>query len=161
MYGVEILESNGPSKLRLVVIDERQIEEMKQNGTLKAAIDDLKAKLEFHRRKVQEIENALEALKSVSGDEGDYSTAVMHNKEFVRSGIAEAAATLIKRTQRPLHVQEIADALQAGGYVFKTDNPVGSVGPVLYQAADKGAYGLVRKPKNTYSIAEIEAKNAA
>lgn len=160
MYGVEIWESHGPNKLSFAVVDERQIQEMKQNGTLKAAIDDLRAKLEFHRKKVQEYETAIAALQSVSGEES-YSTAVMHNKEFARSGIAEAAATLIKRTQRPLHVQEIADALQAGGYVFKTDNPAGSVGPVLYQAADKGAYGLVRKPKNTYSTTEIETKNAA
>lgn len=159
MLNIELHETQGA--LQFVVISpelEKRVNEMKQNGTLKAAMDDLRTKLSFHQNKIAEIEKALDALKSITSDEtSDYQTAVMHPTEFANTGIAEAAVLLIKRANRPLHVKEIAGALGAGGYEFKTDNPLGSIAPVLYMAAKNKKHGIVNKGKNTYSISQVEA----
>jgi hypothetical protein len=160
MLNIELHETQG--ELNVVVLSpelKERMDEMKQNGTLQAAMDDLRAKISFHQSKIAEIEKALDALKSVASDETfEYQTAVMHPTEFAKTGIAEAAVMLIKRANRPLHVKEIAGALEAGGYKFKTDNPLGSIAPVLYMAAKNDKHGLINKGKNTYSITQIEAK---
>jgi hypothetical protein len=161
MVTLEIHESlQGTLSFAVVSTEfEKQVITMKQNGTLKAAMDDLREKLSFHETKAAEIRRALDALKSVASDESsDYQTAVMHPSEFAKAGIAEASVTLIKRANRPLHVKEIAGALEAGGYVFNTDNPIGSIAPVLYMAAKQKKHSLINMGKNTYSIAQIETK---
>lgn len=160
MYGIEFKDSEIQGGITYAVLTpefERLVNTMKQEGTLKAAMDDLKAKLDFHRKKAAEIEAALRALESVYSENGStYQTAVIHSQEFANTGIADAAVILIKRTHRPLHVREIAGALEAGGYVFKTENPIGSIAPVLYMAAKNKKHGLINKGKNTYSLSEIE-----
>jgi hypothetical protein len=160
MVSVEIHESlqDGPTFVVVGPKFEKRVNEMKQNGTLKAAMDDLREKRAFHQTKIAEIDKALDALKSVASDDtAEYQTTVMHPTEFAKAGIAEAAVMLIKRANRPLHVKDIAGALKAGGYTFKTDNPMGSIAPVLYMAAKNSKHGLVNKGKNTYSIIQIEA----
>ncbi len=157
MCGIEFYNSGSSHGLGFATLTpgfERWAANMKQDGTLKAAMDDLRAKLEFHRRKAGEIETALRALESVASDNGSApQTVVMHQAEFANAGIADAAVIMIRRAKRPLHVKEIAEGLQAGGYVFRTDNPLGSVAPVLYMAA-KSRKDLVKTGKNTYSIRE-------
>ena len=63
---------------------------------------------------------------------------------------------MIRRAKRPMHVSEIIKGLEAGGYHFRAKKPENSVAPVLYQAAEKGMHELVKKPKNTYSLKEVE-----
>jgi hypothetical protein len=156
---IEVRQLSPLNDSSFAVIDLEQINNMKRDGTLSAAMDELKAKLAFHRKKASEIETALQALESVTSDNSaDSQAAVMNDKEFANVGIAEAAALLIKRLNRPLHVNEITELLQAGGYVFKTEKPLSSVAPVLYMGASKHKYGLINKGKNTYSINAVEAQ---
>jgi hypothetical protein len=160
MLSIEVKESSVPGGVSFAVVNSEfgeMVNSMKQDGTLKAAMDDLRVKQAFHKKKVDEIEVALQALQSIASDGShEYQTVVMHDKEFAQAGIADAAATLIKRAKRPLHIKEITEALQAGGYVFKTDSPQGSVAPVLYTASKAKKYGLVNKSKNTYSTEEVD-----
>ena len=163
-FGLEIYQStSGGFTFGLVYPEfEKRVIQMKQDGTLKPAITELLDKASFHRRKAEEFENAARVLQSLSVDNGENrSTVVMHDKEFMTSGIAEATVILIKRSNRPLHVQEVVESLKAGGYRFKTNNPVGSVAPVLYMAAKNNKHGLINKGKNTYSLQEIEKHQAA
>ena len=135
------------------LITPERIAIMKQNGTLELAKADLRSKLDFHRKKVEEIEAAIRALDRVTTEPGSIT---VENKEFAALGIAEAAVKMIHRAKRPLHVKEIAQGLEAGGYTFKTGNPLGSIAPVLYMAARDKKYGLISKGKNTYSLTELE-----
>jgi hypothetical protein len=113
--------------------------------------------LDFHQQKATEIEVALHALKSVaSNGRSKLPTFAMDNREFADAGIARAAATLIKRSGKALHVKEIVEGLKAGGYTFRTSDPLGSVAPVLYMGAKKKKFGLVKAGKNTYSTEDVE-----
>jgi hypothetical protein len=133
---------------------------MIREGSLKETIADFRAERAEYVKKIEEIDSILKSLESrLNGKHGvTAQTMVIHNAEFVNTGIAEAAVTMIRRAQRPLHVKEIAEGLEAGGYKFKADNPLNSVGPVLFLADKHHKHGVVSKGKNTYSIKEIEDK---
>lgn len=131
---------------------------MIREGSLKETIADFRAERAEYVKKIEEIDGILKSLEArLNGKRGATAqTMVIHNAEFVNAGIAEAAVIMIRRAQRPLHVKEIAEGLEAGGYKFKADNPLNSVGPVLFLADKNGKHGIVGKGKNTYSIREIE-----
>jgi hypothetical protein len=131
---------------------------MIRENSLKQTIEDFRAERAGYVKKIEELDGLIKALESrLNGKNGTPSqTMVIHGTEFTNAGIAEAAVTMIRRAQRPLHVKEIAEGLQAGGYKFKSDNPLNSVGPVLFLADKNNKHGIVSKGKNTYSIREIE-----
>ena len=133
-------------------------EYMNSSKTIRDALDELRAKEAFHLKKAEEARTLIQGLESFgkNGDEQNKDTLVVHNQEFVNSGIAEAATIMIRRANRALHVSEIVKGLEAGGYHFKAKKPDNSVAPVLYLAASKRQHGLVKKPKNTYSLKEVE-----
>jgi len=135
-------------------------EYMNSSKTIKDALEELRAKEAFHVKKTEEIRALIQGLESFgrNGDEQNKDTLVIHGQEFMNTGIADAAATMIRRANRPLHVSEIVKGLEAGGYHFKAKSPENSVAPVLYLAASKKQYGLVKKPKNTYSLKEVEER---
>jgi len=146
-----------PSELKEWVTD------MEKHGKLKEAIDELRAQRASYVLKIEELDKAIKVLETVASSNGSSShgTMVVHGTEFTNAGIAEAAVTMIRRANHPLHVKEVTEGLLAGGYKFKSDNPLNSVGPVLYLAARDHKHGIVNKGGNTYSIEEIEkrAKN--
>jgi hypothetical protein len=130
-------------------------EDMIREDSLKHTIDDLRAERAQYLAKVEELDGIIKALeRRLSGNDGPVGVpaVAIHNKEFAGFGIAEAAATMIKRAHRALHVKEIEDGLRAGGYEFRTDKPLSSIAPVLYMAAKKKKFGLVNEGKNTYSL---------
>jgi hypothetical protein len=161
MLGIELYNLSGGINFAVLTAEfERWANDMKQNGTLKAAMDDLRSKLEFHRKKAVEIETALRALESVASDDSSsHQTVVMHGKEFANAGIADAAVIMLRRANRALHVKEIAEGLDAGGYEFKAKDPMSSIAPILYMSAKNKKHGIISKGKNTYSLKEIEDKN--
>jgi hypothetical protein len=131
---------------------------MIREDSLKQTIDDFRAERAGYVKKIEELDGLITALESrLNGKKGTApQTMVIHNAEFVDAGIAEAAVLMIRRANRPLHVKEIAQGLAAGGYKFKADNPLNSVGPVLFLADKNDKHGIVSKGKNTYSIKEID-----
>jgi hypothetical protein len=133
-------------------------EYMNNSKTIRDALQELRAKEMFYAQKLDAVKALIQGLESFgkNGDEQSNETLVIHGQEFMNIGIAEAAATMIRRAKRPLHVSEIITGLQAGGYHFKAKKPENSVAPVLYQAADKKQHGIVKMPKNTYTLKEIE-----
>jgi hypothetical protein len=130
-------------------------EAMIREDSLRQTIEDLRAERAQYVAKIEELDGILKGLEQrLSGKNGGAhsQTMAVHNKEFAGLGIAEAAVTMLKRANHPLHVKDIADGLRAGGYQFKTDKPLASVAPVLYMAAKRKKYGLVNEGKNTYSL---------
>ena len=133
-------------------------EYMSGSKKISDALDELRTKRAFHLKRAEEMNALIRGLESLTsnGDEQSGEGLSVRNGEFMDSGIAEAAVIMIRRANRPLHVREIADGLKAGGYHFKTTNPTNSVAPVLYMASEKEQHGIIKKPKNTYSLKEIE-----
>ena len=140
----------------------KEIEEweeyMSASKTIKDALQEFRAREAYHLKKIEEIRTLIQGLESYgrNGDDQNKDVLVVNGQEFINAGIAEAAAIMIRRAQRPMHVSEIIKGLEAGGYHFKAKKPENSVAPVLYQAADKGQHGIVKMPKNTYSLKGIE-----
>ena len=133
-------------------------DEMIREDSLKQTIEDFRAERAEYVKKIVDLDHLLAELEArLNGKKGSTSqTIVIHNAEFANAGIAEASVLMIRRANRPLHVKEIAEGLAAGGYKFKADNPLNSVGPVLFLADKNHKHGIVSKGKNTYSIKEIE-----
>ena len=133
---------------------------MNTSQTVKEMLQELEGRLAFHEKKANETRALIQGIRDIGKEENGHTkeTLVVHGQEFQNLGIAESASIMIKRANRPLHVSEIAKGLDAGGYHFRSKNPENSIAPVLYQAADKKIYGIVKKPKNTYTIEEIESR---
>ncbi len=131
---------------------------MNTSKTIKDALLELRVKEAFYVKKTEEVRALIQGLESFgrNGDEQDKEAWVINGQEFINTGIAEGAATMIRRAKRPMHVSEIIKGLEAGGYHFKAKKPENSVAPVLYLAANKGQHGIIKKPKNTYTLKEIE-----
>ena len=133
---------------------------MNTSQTVKEMLQELEGRLAFHEKKANETRALIQSIKDIGKEENGHAkeTLVVHGQEFQNRSIAESASIMIQRANRPLHVSEIAKGLDAGGYHFRAKNPGNSIGPVLYQAAEKKVHGIVKKPKNTYSIEEIESR---
>jgi hypothetical protein len=138
-------------------------EYMNTSKTIKDALLELRAKEAFYVKKAEEVRALIQGLESFgrNGDEQNKEVLVINGQEFINAGIAEAAATMIRRAKRPMHVSEIVKGLEAGGYHFKAEKPENSVAPVLYQAAGSGSHGIVKMPKNTYTLKEIEDRTVS
>ena len=133
---------------------------MDREGKLKDAVEELRSERASHVKKIEELDTLIAALETrIANRNGSVTqTIVLHNSEFANAGIAEAAVTMIRRANKPLHVKDIMHGLQAGGYKFKSENPMNSVAPVLFLAAKNEKHGIVAKGGNTYSLEEIESK---
>jgi len=137
-------------------------EEMDREGKLQDAIEELRSERAAYVQKIEELDGLIRALESrtANRDGSVTQTVVLHSAEFSNASIAEAAVTMIRRANRALHVRDIMNGLQAGGYKFKAQKPMDSVAPVLYLAAKKKKHGLVNKGGNTYSLKEIEERSS-
>jgi hypothetical protein len=134
---------------------------MSSSKPIKDAVAELEAREAFHLKKAAEMRDLIKSLKLLAdnGEPTNQDTVTVRDQEFVNTGIAESAAIMIRRAKRPLHVSEIVKGLEAGGYHFKAKNPESSVAPVLYLTAankEKNRFGIIKKPKNTYSLKELE-----
>ena len=134
------------------------IENMEKEGKITDLLRELKVERLTFIKKVEELDKIIMAIESrtENGSEGITSIAVTDSKEFERSGIAEAAVVIIRRANRGVHIKEVNESLEAGGYEFRTDKPLASISNVLWQAAKKKTLGIMAKGNNVYSIEEIE-----
>jgi hypothetical protein len=152
---VDVLLGPVPSQLR------EWVTAMEKEDRLKDAIIELRAQRGCYVQKIDELDRAIKVLEAVASSNGTSDGAmVVHNMEFAEAGIAEAAVVMIRRAGRRLHVREIVKGLLAGGYNFKSNNPNNSVGPVLFLADRQKKHGVVSKGGNTYSIREVEDREA-
>jgi len=133
-------------------------DKMDREGKLTEAIEELRSERASYVKKIEELDGLIRALESRTSNRNASvtQTIVLHKTEFSKGSIAVAAVTMIRRANRPLHVKDILQGLEAGGYKFKAQNPLDSVAPVLYLAAKKNRHDLVNKGNNTYSLREIE-----
>ena len=133
---------------------------MNREGKLADAVEELRSERAAYVKKIEELDAVIQALESRISNKGDAmtQTIVLHGSEFARIKIAEAAVTMIRRANKPLHVKDILNGLRAGGYKFRARNPIDSVGPVLYTAAKMKKHGLVNKGNNTFSLVELEPR---
>ena len=144
----------------LTGILKQKVDKMEREGRIKDAVEELRVERAAMLRKVEELDHLINGLESrISNGSGTVTqTIILHDKEFEQTGIAKAAETMIRRARKPLHVKDIAKGLVAGGYKFQSKNHPNSVAPVLYQTAARKNSPLVRLPKNTYSLEELETK---
>ena len=161
MFEFELDYSHSKGHLVLPTPEIRKwVAEMAKKDKLTEAMDEIRTEKAAHLKRVQELDDALRVLENLGRNGHNAPSLIAHNpKEFANAGIAEAAVIMMRRANSALHVREIMKGLQDGGYVFKTDNPLSSVAPVLYMSAKNRKHGIVSMGKNTYSLKEIEEKN--
>lgn len=127
---------------------------------LPEAAQQLRAEREYLVKKLEELDKLIECVESrvENRRSKNQATIVLHPTEFAAMGIVASVEKMIRRANCPLHVRDITEGLKAGGYLFNTKNPLGSVMSVLFQARKNNNGSLRFKGKNIYSLAEIEEK---
>ncbi|MBI3668542.1 MAG: hypothetical protein HY237_02000 [Acidobacteria bacterium] len=139
------------------------LDTMNLEEKLPEASQQLRAEREYLVKKLEELDKLIDCLEARTARKSkvDQTTVVLHPEEFASMGIATAAEKMIRRANCPLHVRDITEGLKAGGYRFKTKNPLASVISVLFQERRNKGSALRFKGKNIYSLVEIEEKRWA
>ena len=87
------------------------------------------------------------ASATVSG-----SGYVIRPDEFFGMTVLEGAKKYLGMTKRPQNARSVTEALQIGGYLFSSGNPVTTVASVLNRGLDGG--GIVRTGKGMFGLVE-------
>jgi hypothetical protein len=67
--------------------------------------------------------------------------------------VMDAVVAYLSHVKKPQTAHELIDAIKAGGYLFLTNNPLGSVTSTLNRSHQTNG-AVVRTGKNTYALAE-------
>lgn len=77
---------------------------------------------------------------------------VLRSDEFFGMTVLDGAKKYLGIMKRPQNARTITEALQKGGYLFSSGNPITTVASVLNRALDGG--GIVRPAKGMFGLAE-------
>ena len=118
------------------------------------------------------IESAIDSivktsLGSISILKSEASSDVTYNEHsepiradaFFGMSVMDAVVAYLSIVKKPQTAHDLIDAIKAGGYLFLTNNPLGSVTSTLNRSHQTNG-AVVRTGKNTYALAEWYASRA-
>jgi hypothetical protein len=109
--------------------------------------------IEAMQQKLQELRAQLESLKPIEemGAEYDLVASIGESigtslgfAEYAGKSQEEAAIDVLSRADRPLSPKEIALIMKAGGYPFRTEDPLNSVYVLLSRMTKRGKTASVK-----------------
>ena len=127
-----------------------------ENSTgIEAVLADLIAKRDRFNVAIEALQ-ALQGNTSITPSSGNLgmtgAVPTVRSDEFFAMTVLEGAKKFLGMAKRPQNARAIMEALQKGGYLFSSDNPMTTVASVLNRALDGG--GVVRTGKGMFGLAE-------
>lgn len=114
------------------------------------------------RAKRDQIDQAIQAIESVRGTGGNAPSPAMNGPQaeqssetgdFLGMSISEAAKKLLKSRRKQMNNTDILAALQAGGMVMTSKDPLNIVGAVLTRRS-KETGDIVKVGRGTWGLKE-------
>ena len=101
------------------------------------------------------------SLGSISSHKSEISSDTDANNQgepiradaFFGMSVMDAVVAYLSIVKKPQTAHDLIDAIKAGGYLFLTNNPLGSVTSTLNRSHQTNG-AVVRTGKNTYALAE-------